>query len=220
MSSGRFPGKLLAEWRGRTVLEATIGIGAACGFGAVVVATADDAIAEVAARAGAEVTRTSARPRNGTERVAEALASGALGDVDAVVNLQGDAVGATPALVRAAVDGLRRAPLATVATRSGDSDAGGRTTVTARGGFAVDFSRAELDPGDVDAARLLHVGVYAYRSDALAAVAELARSGRERAESLEQLRWLDRGWAVALEVVGGGVSGAHAIDRPADLRHA
>ncbi|MCP4873732.1 MAG: NTP transferase domain-containing protein [Proteobacteria bacterium] len=218
LTSERLPGKLLAPWGGHTVLEEVVDIGAAAGFGEVVVATDSDRIAAVAAAAGAIVARTSSRPRNGTERIAEAAADGAFGHAEAVINLQGDAVGATPALIGAVAAGLLRADLATVAVRSTRPHAGGRTTVTAAGGFATDFARRELDPGDAGGARLLHVGIYGYRIEALREAAALAMTAREQAESLEQLRWLDHGRRIALAVVDGSAGLAHAVDRPDDLR--
>ena len=218
MESERLPGKLLAPYRGHTVLEEVVAIGAAAGFGAVVVATSSDRIATVAAAAGAEVVRTSGAPRNGTERAAEALRRGGFGAVEALINLQGDAVGATPELLAAALAGLARADLATVAVRSGRADAAGRTTVTAAAGFAVDFSRRELDPGDAGGARLLHVGIYAYRPGALTEVAALGPTPREVSESLEQLRWLEHGRPIALTVVDVAEALAHAVDRSVDLR--
>jgi len=202
---------------GGTVLGEAIRIGRGAGFGEVVVATDDDSIAAAAGAAGAAVARTSSEPRNGTERLAEALAAGALGTPEVVVNLQGDAVGASSVVVRAAVAALERADLATVAVRSRVSRARGRTTVTADSGFAVDFSRDELSPGDGGGARLLHVGVYAYRVDALRRVAALPMAERERTESLEQLRWLDAGLPIALAIVDGDARLAHAVDERSDL---
>jgi 3-deoxy-manno-octulosonate cytidylyltransferase (CMP-KDO synthetase) len=216
-ASERLPGKLSKPWREGTVLAATVAVGASLGAGPVVVATDDDRIARLAAHAGAVLARTSTAPRNGTERVAEALAAGALGRPEIVINLQGDAVGASRAVLEAAIGALDHADLATVAVRSWDPDPHGRTTVTVRAGFAVDFSRAPLPPGDVPGARLLHIGVYAYRPDSLIEAAAMPMSDRERAESLEQLRWLAGGRKIAIAILDGPTSLAHAVDVRADL---
>ena len=62
-----------------------------------------------------------------------------------------------------------------------------------------------------------HVGIYAYRSDALGEITTLQRSRLEIAESLEQLRWLENGYKIRTALTGEPTIG---IDSPADLEAA
>lgn len=217
--AARFPGKLLAAWRGGSVLGATAAIAVAADLGPVSVVVDDDRLAGTAeAVAGVSVVRSGPEPRNGTERLAAALARGALGAPEIVVNLQGDAVGATPDLLRRVVSTLRSsgADLATVAVGLAGPAPVGRTSASARGEFAADFSRHPLPSGTGHCA-LVHVGIYAYRAEALLHVAALPRTPREREEGLEQLRWLEHDLPIALAVVDGPSTLAHAVDTPRDL---
>lgn len=228
-SARRFPGKLLAPWGDTTVLEAVIATAEASGVGPVVVLAGDRQIKAGLEGKGTRVELVDAECANGSERIAAALRSGHLGTPtpEFVVNLQGDAVGATPALLRAALDALVARPeagLATIATWSVDSDNRGRTTVQAHEGLALDFSRRALAPHPVSPpegqhpGRLLHVGIYAYRTEELLSLAAQPAGPRESEESLEQLRWIENQHLVALHIEDGPASLAHAIDEPSDLQ--
>jgi 3-deoxy-manno-octulosonate cytidylyltransferase (CMP-KDO synthetase) len=218
----RLPGKLLRRWGERSVLERTAAIAIESGLGPVTILAGDPRI-EAAARtiADVEVIRVEGPARNGTERIAAALQAGLLGTPELLVNLQGDAVGAEPGLLRAAVDALLLDPavgLATVAVPAPIAEAGGRTTVAVADGLALDFSRSPLPDGA--GATLLHVGIYAYRAATLLEVAAAPPSPREQAESLEQLRWLEQGRPIAVALHDGAPRLAHAIDTAQDLdRH-
>ena len=137
-----------------------------------------------------------------------------------VLNLQGDAVGASPPLLRAALSALEECPgasLGTVAVPAGQGDTEGRTTVLRSGSEAIDFARHPLGiPGEL----LLHVGIYAYHSCSLLEVAGGRPGPRELAASLEQLRWLETGRTVGLFVAEAHSSQAHAIDKRGDLEAA
>jgi len=218
-AASRFPGKLLERHGDGTVLARTAATAVAAGLGPVTVLAADDRI-EAAALSlpGVTVARSSGRARNGSERIARALQDGQLGEPELVVNLQGDAVGARPELLAAALECLLADPeaeLATVAVPAGPGGAGGRTTVRVEGGRATAFSRRPLTGGD--GRILLHVGLYAYRVGPLLEVAAVEPGPLERAESLEQLRWLEDDRPVAVAVVDGPAALADAVDRPADL---
>ena len=218
-ASTRYPGKPLVELRGadgqpktliRRSWEAAVAVR---GAARVIVATDDTRIADHAAGFGAEVAMTSADCRNGTERCAEVLA-GLSEPPEMVVNLQGDAP-LTPAwFVEDLVAGLRAAPGAQVATPvlncSGAMRAdlladraagrvGGTTAVFGVDRHALYFSKEVIPfvPHEVapDAASPVfhHVGVYAYRPEALAAYAGWPEGRLERLEGLEQLRFLENG---------------------------
>lgn len=115
--------------------------------------------------------------------------------VDAVVNWQADEPLLRPADAAKAVHSLKRAPVATLVSRvHGEA---GPVRAVFRGGWCRDFGR------DWWLSEWGHVGLYAFRKDALLELAELPQSERSRCDSLEQLTWLDAGWKVA----------ARAIDR-------
>lgn len=217
-ASSRYPGKPLAMLRGATgearslIERAWRAAGDVAGFDAVHVATDDDRIADAARAFGASVLMTSSDARNGTERCAETLAQ--IGDVEMVVNLQGDAPLTPPWFLEALIAGLRADPGAALATPilrcDGETLAalkadraagrvGGTTAVCDGQGRALYFSKEVVpftaqgygadDPTPV----FHHVGVYAYRPDALRAYPGWPVGPLETLEGLEQLRFLESG---------------------------
>jgi 3-deoxy-manno-octulosonate cytidylyltransferase (CMP-KDO synthetase) len=218
-ASTRYPGKPLAELRGadgsaksliQRSWEAANGV---AGVDEVVIATDDERIQQVSEGFGAKVVMTSETCENGTERCAEALTN--LGQsFEIIVNLQGDAP-LTPAwFVEDLVIGLRDAPNSDVATPVLRCDGsalnslkddrkagrvGGTTAVFDKDMNAMYFSK-EVVPftSDVyeaaDATPVFHhVGVYAYRPDALKAYPSWASGPLETLEGLEQLRFMENG---------------------------
>lgn len=217
-ASTRYPGKPLVPLTGpdgtKTLIqrswEAAMSVP---GIAEVHVATDDDRIRRAAEAFGASVLMTSAEARNGTERCAEALA--AL-DADLVVNLQGDAPLTPPWFVTALIGAMARDPAAEIATPVLRCDAqtlanfqadrragrvGGTTAVFGKGGRALYFSKEVLPwlpPGPVpDPIPVFHhVGLYAYRPDALRAYPVWPQGPLETLEGLEQLRFLEQGRGV------------------------
>jgi 3-deoxy-manno-octulosonate cytidylyltransferase (CMP-KDO synthetase) len=219
----RFPGKLLQPFGDGTVLSHSIATATTAGIGPVDVLAADKQIEEEARRVGAIVHRVEGPWRNGSERIAAALRAGLLGDPlpQWVINVQGDAVGLPSGALGACVQALIDDPgvgLATCAVRGSLNDHQGRTTVTVSDGRALAFSRKPL-PAGVGRAEslLLHLGIYAYRVEDLLDMANNEPGPLEQHESLEQLRWLEHGQAIAVTVLDGPAARAHAIDRPHDL---
>ncbi|WP_439153738.1 3-deoxy-manno-octulosonate cytidylyltransferase [Yoonia sp.] len=218
-ASTRYPGKPLVDLRGATGAARSLirrswdAAMEVSGVDRVVIATDDDRIADAARGFGAEVVMTATTCRNGTERCAEAL--GKLGgDHDIIVNLQGDAP-LTPAwFIEELVAGLRAHPDALVATPVLRADGrtlnglladrragrvGGTTAVFGTDHNALYFSK-EVIPftgqiySDGDQTPVFHhVGVYAYRPQALTAYPHWAEGTLETLEGLEQLRFLERG---------------------------
>lgn len=218
-ASSRYPGKPLVDLKGasgeprsliRRSWDAAVAV---TGVDRVVVATDDERIRDHASGFGAEVVMTSTECRNGTERCAEAIANLGISP-EIVVNLQGDAP-LTPAwFVEDLISGLRADAQAGVATPvlrcSGKMRAdliadrmagrvGGTTAVFGAENQALYFSKevvpyAAGDFGDdQDSPVFHHVGVYAYRPEALASYNEWGEGPLERLEGLEQLRFLERG---------------------------
>lgn len=218
-ASTRYPGKPLVKLRGAGGVERSLierSWRAACsvqGVDRVVVATDDDRISEAAKGFGAEVVMTSKSCGNGTERCAEAHAALG-GDYDMVVNLQGDAPLTPHWFVEDLIASLAAHPTARVATPVLKTDGaalngfladrragrvGGTTAVFGADQNALYFSK-EVIPylgqtyaDDVDTPVWHHVGVYAYRPDALSSYPDWPAGPLEVHEGLEQLRFLERG---------------------------
>ncbi|MDV7145132.1 manno-octulosonate cytidylyltransferase [Tropicimonas sp. TH_r6] len=218
-ASHRYPGKPLVPLKGvsgegRTLIqrswEAAIAVD---GVDRVVVATDDARIRDEAESFGAEVVMTSEACANGTERCAEAHANLG-GGYEIVVNLQGDAP-LTPAwFVFDLLKGLQADSQAQIATPvlrcdgralsalKGDraeGRVGGTTAVFDSGNRALYFSKevvpytATVYASEVETPVFHHVGVYAYRAEALAAYPTWPHGPLEALEGLEQLRFLENG---------------------------
>ncbi len=220
LSSTRFPRKLLAPLAGEPVLAHTIRRAQEAALGPVLVATDSEEIAALAGRMGVQARMTSPEHPNGAARLAEAMADV---EADVVVNLQGDEPFAPVAALRAVAEALREDPeaaIATVATPLRDPDAFEdphqvKVVVDARG-HALYFSRAPIPHGAPELA-LGHLGIYAYRREALLRYAALPPAPLERAERLEQLRALAHGMRIRVVV---GEFASVGIDTPADLARA
>lgn len=222
--SSRYPAKPLALLRGVTgIAKPLVQRSWECAAkiadrDAIWIATDDDRIAEAVRAFGGQVVMTAQSCANGTERCADAIERLAL-KPEIIVNLQGDAP-LTPAhVVTALVDGLRGEPdvaMTTPAIRCARSTyahliedqangrVGGTTVVFGRDRRALYFSKRVIPylPNDATAQDFppvhLHLGVYAYRPDALRRYVALGPSGIEQLEGLEQLRFLDGGIPVGV----------------------
>ena len=216
--SSRFPGKPLAALQGASGVakpliqrswEAAAEI---CNPANIWVATDDGRIADAVAKFGGQVAMTPSDCRNGTERCAAALDSIG-GEPEIIVNLQGDAP-LTPGLLVHQLAGLLASnpnvAMATPALRCSPStldhlvaDAaagrvGGTTVVFDQSHRALYFSKRIIPylPPDSPAGHEhvhLHLGLYAYRRDALIDYSAAPPSPLEILEGLEQLRFLDQG---------------------------
>ncbi|MES0862069.1 manno-octulosonate cytidylyltransferase [Ruegeria sp. SCPT10] len=242
-ASTRYPGKPLVPLTGATGKAMTLierSWRAACsvsGVDQVVVATDDDRIRNAAEGFGAEVVMTSETCQNGTERCAEAHAVLG-GGYDIIVNLQGDAPLTPHWFVEDLITGLRAAPGAGVATPvlRCDGDAlnsllndrkhgrvGGTTAVFARDNSAMYFSKevvpftSDTFAGDTPTPVFHHVGVYAYRPDALAAYPGWPIGPLEQLEGLEQLRFMENGRKVLCVEVGAKGRQFWELNNPQDV---
>ena len=184
--SSRIPGKAVAELGGVPLVvhvwRRVVGSGL---FDRVVVATDDERVAAVcdAVMTGPAV--------SGTHRVAQIA-----GDADVVVNVQGDQPLVAADALAAAVRGLERAPIATVAAPYvGDPENRALVKVAVAGGLATTFTRKAT------ANALHHVGIYAFAGEALHRAVAAPRTDRTLAEDLEQLAWMDAGIPIAVEAI-------------------
>ncbi len=187
----------------------------------VAVATDDERIADAVRRAGGEAVMTSPECASGTDRLAEAARTIA---ADVYVNIQGDEPLMSPGNIDSAVNALLAAPDREIASvwvllpASESSDPNSVKVAVAADGRALYFSRAPIPfPRGGEAQYRKHLGLYAYRAETLRAIARLPPSPLERMESLEQLRWLEAGYAIWM---GEADSDSIGVDTPEDLAKA
>lgn len=218
-ASVRFPGKPLALLAGRPMVLHVLEAARAAGrLNRVLVATDDERIAAAVRGAGGEALLTSAEAASGTDRLAEAARKV---PAEIYVNIQGDEPMMSAQNIDRAVETLLAAPERRLATLSialpadQASDPNVVKVAVARDGRALYFSRSPIPYfRNGEPAFRKHLGLYAYRSAVLAEVARLPPSPLERAESLEQLRWLEAGHSLW---VGEAVTDSLGVDTPADL---
>jgi len=240
--SSRYPGKPLVELRGASgtvkplIQRSVEAARRVSGVSGVFVVTDDERIAEGCRPARVGVIMTSPECRNGTERCAEALAQ--LHEADLVINFQGDALLTPPGFVEALIARMADDSDALVATpamrlRSDDVRAlqaeeaagrvGGTTVVTDNQGYGLYFSKRlipHLPAGALDGEMSpvrLHVGVYAYRPEALERYVATPVSELETLEGLEQLRFLAAGIPVAVVDVATPPFALRELNNPEDV---
>lgn len=235
--STRFPGKPLADIGGKPMIERVLDQARqARRLDRVIVATDDDRIADVVRRAGGEALLTRADHPSGTDRCREAydqlLANGLISNSQThyVLNIQGDEPFINPAQIdelAAILDGTVELATQIAPIESADmlhDPTKVKVTANVRR-EALYFSRSVIpylrgiDPAEWHRhhAYLRHVGLYAYRADVLAQITELPPSSLEKAESLEQLRWLEAGYTIKLVETRYQAVG---VDSPDDVARA
>jgi 3-deoxy-manno-octulosonate cytidylyltransferase (CMP-KDO synthetase) len=241
-ASSRYPGKPLVELKGATgtakplIQRSVEAARRVRGVSGVFVVTDDERIAEACVPAKVGVIMTSPECCNGTERCAEALMQ--LHDPDLVINFQGDALLTPPGFVEALIarmDDDRDALVGTPAMRLRSSEVralqaeeaagrvGGTTVVTNDQGHALYFSKRIIPhlPGGALSREMapvrLHVGVYAYRPEALERYAATPVTELETLEGLEQLRFLVAGIPVAVVDVQTPPFALRELNNPEDV---
>jgi len=240
--SSRYPGKPLAQLTGaggtaKPLIQRSVEAARrVAGVSGVYVTTDDERIAEACSAFGVGVIMTSPECRNGTERCAEALAQ--LHNPELVINFQGDALLTPPGFVEALIARMREDSDALVATPAmrlrtsevrtlQDEEAAGRvggtSVVTNDRGHALYFSKRlipHLPAGALDGNMSpvrLHVGIYAYRPEALERYAATPVTELETLEGLEQLRFLVSGVPVAVVDVETPPFALRELNNPEDV---
>ena len=240
--SSRYPGKPLVELKGATgtskplIQRSVEAARRVAGVSGVFVVTDDDRIADSCTGFGVGVIMTSPECRNGTERCAEALAS--LHEPDLIINFQGDALLTPPGFVELLIGRMTDDAGALVATpamqlRSEEvrglqaeeaaGRVGGTSVVTDSRGYALYFSKRlipHLPAGALDreiSPVRLHVGVYAYRPQALEQYVATPVTELETLEGLEQLRFLVAGVPVAVVEVDTPPFALRELNNPEDV---
>jgi 3-deoxy-manno-octulosonate cytidylyltransferase (CMP-KDO synthetase) len=225
MASTRLPGKPLADIGGVPMIVRVWARAMQAGVGPVVVAAAEEEIADAVEKAGGHAVLTHPDLPSGSDRIYAALQGiDPGGRYDTVINLQGDLPALDPAQLRAAAAALAGHDIATLAAPITDeADRANPAVVKAvvawepdgKKGRALYFSRATVPTGP--GAHFYHVGIYAYARSALARFVELPPSPLETREKLEQLRALEAGMSIAVARVDAVPL---SVDTPEDLAYA
>ena len=227
MASTRLPAKPLADIAGLPMIVRVWRQAKAAGLGPVVVAAGEAEIVTAIENAGGQAVLTDPDLPSGSDRIWAALQ---ILDPDAkhdvVVNLQGDLPALDPDQLKTVVKALRRsgADIATLAAPiDNEADKVNPAVVKAvvawdasgQLGRALYFTRATAPAGE--GPLFHHVGLYAYRREALESFVALPPSALERSEKLEQLRALEAGMSIAVARVD---EAPLSVDTPADLERA
>lgn len=227
-ASTRFPGKPLADIGGKSMIERVYNQAkqAQC-LSDVIVATDHPDIERQVLSFGGKVCITSPDHPSGTDRCAEVMFKMKL-TCDAIINIQGDEPFIDPRqidLLGSCFDDART-ELATLIKRIDSAHVlfspNSPKVIVDQDQFAIYFSRHPIPfIRGVEESFWLgkhtffqHIGIYGYRPDTLKKITALSPSSLERAESLEQLRWLENGFKIKTAVT---TFETIAIDTPEDL---
>lgn len=227
-ASTRFPGKPLVDIDGKPMIQRVFDQAKKCKvLTQIIVATDDDRIAEAVRNFGGEFCMTSAAHPSGTDRCAEVVERMKL-TCDAVINIQGDEPFIDPEQITSLAQCFEdeRTALATLIKPIVSSEilfsANSPKVIVDAEQFAIYFSRHPIPfQRGVEQAEWLrhhqyyqHIGIYGYTRDALMKITKLQPSTLEKAESLEQLRWIENGFKIKTAIT---TVDSIAIDTPEDL---
>ncbi|MCF2525246.1 3-deoxy-manno-octulosonate cytidylyltransferase [Bradyrhizobium sp. G127] len=226
MAATRLPGKPLLDIAGLPMIVHVLRRAESARIGRVIVATDAPEIARAVTDHGGEAVMTRADHPSGSDRIFEALqALDPSGQIDTVINVQGDLPTIAPGDIRAVLAPLDDASvdiatLAAVIARDEEHTnpnvvkiVGSQLSATRL--RALYFTRVTAPYGD--GPRYHHIGLYAYRRSALARFVALPPSPLETREKLEQLRALEAGMRIDVTVVDTVPLG---VDTPHDLETA
>ena len=223
MDSTRFPGKPLAEIAGKPMIIRVVERALEANIGDVWVAACEQEVVDVVTSVGAKAVMTDKELPSGSDRIYQALER--MGkDYDIIINVQGDLPTIDPETIKASLSLLENtnADIATLAAvikeerEKSDPNVvkaiiAGDTTEKNHG-RALYFTRATAPYGD---GKLYHhIGLYAYKAQALKQFIALKPSALEQREKLEQLRALENGLHIEVGVVNSVPLG---VDTPEDV---
>ena len=219
----RFPGKLMQMLGNKTIIrhvyDNTVSTGL---FTDVFVVTDSDIIYKEIKNNGGKVIMSKKEHESGSDRIAEAIAEM---NIDVVVNVQGDEPFIKKEPLEKLVrlfndDSIQVASLMRKISKEEAVNPNNVKVVTDRSGYALYFSRSIVPyqrEEKMNNEYFLHVGVYAYKKDALITFTKLPQSQLEKIEKLEQLRYLENGIKIKMaETDYNNI----AIDTPEDLEKA
>ena len=229
LASARLPGKPLAIIAGEPMIVHVWRRAVAAQVGPVVVACGDHAIAEAIEAAGGKAVMTDPRHPTGSDRIAEAIRRlDPNCEHDAVINVQGDLPTLDPAAVQVARFALNDPDIdiatlgAVITDPAALADEAVNKVVAgfadpARPARALYFSKLPVPWGE--GPHYEHIGLYAYRREALERFVTLPRGVLEQREHLEQLRALENGMTMSVSLIEPERLGVQ-VDTPADLARA
>ena len=230
-ASSRFPGKPLAEIKGKTMIHRVYGQCLKCQLlDKVIVATDDNRIMDEVESFGGLAMMTSNLHQSGTERCGEVVEKLEQQEenFDAIINIQGDEPFIDPEQISKVArqlekENIRIATLVKrIKSKKDVSDPNVVKVVLDKNGMALYFSRSTIPYlRGIDQNKwhnkhsfFKHVGIYGYKTSVLKTIINLPKGMLEVAESLEQLRWLENGFSVFTEETD---LESIAIDCPEDL---
>jgi 3-deoxy-manno-octulosonate cytidylyltransferase (CMP-KDO synthetase) len=228
-ASSRFPAKALIDIAGKSMVQRVYEQAKKCvGLNEVVVATDDERIFNHVTEFSGKVIMTASTHQSGTDRCAEVAA--ALPEFNVIINIQGDEPFINPNQIAkvAACFTDEKTELATLVKKILHNDELNNVNtpkvVLNNRSEAIYFSRSivpylrgqELQNWLQHHTYYKHIGIYGYRAAALQAITKLPVSTLEKAESLEQLRWIQNGYRIK---VAETELETLAIDTPADLEN-
>lgn len=228
-ASSRFPGKPLARLGGKYVIQRVYETVSQV-LGEAYVATDAPRIFNAVVEFGGNAVMTRSDHQSGTDRIEEAVEKLAT-DADVIVNVQGDEPFIQASQIETVCNCFDDADtqIATIGkpfdTMESVENPNSPKIVVDNRGYAMYFSRSVIpfvrgiERGEwlKHYPFLKHLGLYAYRREVLHAVTQLPQSSLEKAESLEQLRWLQNGFRIKVGTTNVETVG---IDTPEDLRRA
>jgi 3-deoxy-manno-octulosonate cytidylyltransferase (CMP-KDO synthetase) len=230
-ASSRFPGKPLAIIGGMTMIE-RVYRQASLVLDETWVATDDERIRDAVSSFGGRVVMTSREHRSGTDRCAEAATAVTDGSENSVIiNIQGDEPFIRPEQITALMecftdDSVKIATLIRRAEQDEDlSNPNQPKVIIKKNMDAICFSRSVIpyfrDAPESEWSRkhvyYKHIGLYGYRASTLREITRLEQSSLEKAENLEQMRWIENGYPIRCAVTPWESVG---IDTPDDLERA
>lgn len=220
--STRFPGKLLVSLLDKPILQHTYESAKQSQvLDELIVATDDSRIQNLIQDLGGKTVFTSEDCQNGTERIVEALEKNpSLQNYEIIVNLQGDHPFVSSEMIEALIILLKNDPSTQIATavvpmKDLQSVAFPQYVkcVFDHNFNALYFSRSKIPyEGHL---YYQHVGIYAYRKTFLNQYRHLKKSDLEKAENLEQLKFLENGYRIKVAMMKDM---SHSIDTPDDLK--
>ncbi len=226
-ASSRFPGKPLVDIGGKSMIQRVYEQAKKCAdLTEVIVATDDERIFDHVTGFGGVVVMTSPNHASGTDRCAEVASQHPQYDV--IINIQGDEPYIDPAQISklAACFATADTQIATlikkIKTEQELFNVNSPKVIVNKHSEAIYFSRSPLPHirGEEQQnwleyyAFFKHIGIYGYRADILQQITKLPVSSLEKAESLEQLRWIENRYRIK---VAETELETHAIDTPGDL---